>query len=71
MKILLGMISEKFEIAHIYINPKSNDKLKQKAKNFAKSLLDSLRNGADFAELAKKNSDDPGSAAAGGDLRFC
>ncbi len=66
----LGMISEKFEIAHIYINPKSNDKLKQKAKLFAQSLLDSLRNGADFEELAKNSSDDPGSAAAGGDLGF-
>lgn len=66
----LGMISEKFEIAHIYINPKSNDKLKQKAKTFANTLLDSLRNGADFEELAKNNSDDPGSAAAGGDLGF-
>jgi peptidyl-prolyl cis-trans isomerase SurA len=66
----LGMISEKFEIAHIYINPKSNDKLKQKSKLFAQSLLDSLRNGADFEELAKNNSDDPGSAAAGGDLGF-
>ena len=66
----LGMISEKFEIAHIYINPKSNDKLKQKSKLFAQSLLDSLRNGADFEELAKNSSDDPGSAAAGGDLGF-
>jgi peptidyl-prolyl cis-trans isomerase SurA len=66
----LGMISEKFEIAHIFINPKSNDKLKQKAKLFAQSLLDSLRDGADFEELAKINSDDPGSAAAGGDLGF-
>ncbi len=66
----LGMISEKFEIAHIYINPKSNDKLRQKAKSFAQSLLDSLKNGADFEELAKNNSDDPGSAAAGGDLGF-
>lgn len=66
----LGMISEKFEIAHIFINPKSNDKLKQKAKLFTQSLLDSLRNGADFAELAKNNSEDPGSAAAGGDLGF-
>jgi peptidyl-prolyl cis-trans isomerase SurA len=64
------MISEKFEIAHIFINPKSNDKLKQKAKLFAQSLLDSLRDGADFEELAKINSDDPGSAAAGGDLGF-
>ncbi len=66
----LGFISEKFEIAHIFINPKANDKLKQKAKAFAQTLLDSIRNGADFAELAKKNSDDPGSAKEGGDLGF-
>jgi peptidyl-prolyl cis-trans isomerase SurA len=66
----LGVISEKFKIAHIYINPKSSDKLKQKSKLFAQSLLDSIKNGADFAELAKKNSDDPGSAAGGGDLGF-
>lgn len=66
----LGMISEKFEIAHIFINPKSTDKLKEKAKNFAQELLDSIKNGADFATLAKQNSDDPGSAKEGGDLGF-
>lgn len=66
----LGFISEKFEIAHIFINPKSNDKLKSKAKEFAQSLLDSINNGADFAELARKYSDDPGSAKDGGDLGF-
>lgn len=66
----LGLISEKFEIAHIFINPKSSDKLKQKTKEFAKVLIDSIKNGADFAELAKKNSDDPGSASSGGDLGF-
>jgi peptidyl-prolyl cis-trans isomerase SurA len=66
----LGLISEKFEIAHIFINPKSTAKLKQKAKLFAQSLLDSIKNGEDFAELAKKNSDDPGSAMGGGDLGF-
>ncbi len=66
----LGIISEKFKIAHIYINPKSSDKLKQKAKVFAQSLLDSIKNGGDFAEIAKKNSDDPGSAVGGGDLGF-
>jgi len=66
----LGLILEKFEIAHIYINPKSNNKMKQKSKLFAQSLLDSVKNGADFSVLAKKNSDDPGSAAAGGDLGF-
>jgi peptidyl-prolyl cis-trans isomerase SurA len=66
----IGVIAEKFEIAHIFINPKSNDKLKEKAKTFAKTLLDSIKNGADFAELARKNSDDPGSAREGGDLGF-
>lgn len=66
----IGVISEKFEIAHIFINPKSSDKLKRKAKQFAQSLLDSIKNGADFTELAKKNSDDPGSASGGGDLGF-
>ncbi|MDX1699159.1 MAG: peptidylprolyl isomerase [Melioribacteraceae bacterium] len=66
----LGLIAEKFKLAHIFINPKSNQKLKQKAKEFAQTLLDSIKNGADFAELARKTSDDPGSAREGGDLGF-
>jgi peptidyl-prolyl cis-trans isomerase D len=34
----------------------------------AQDLLKQLRSGADFAELARKNSEDPGSASKGGDL---
>lgn len=45
--------------------------VKQKAKARAEALLaDARKNPAGFAELAKKNSDDPGSAAQGGDLDF-
>ena len=66
----LGLISEKFEIAHIFINPQSSDKLKSKSRDYAQSILDSIKNGADFSELAKKISDDPGSKTAGGDLGF-
>lgn len=42
------------------------DAAKKKAEDLKKQLAD----GADFAELAKENSQDPGSAANGGDLGF-
>lgn len=44
---------------------------RDKARAKAQSLLEEVRkNPASFAEVAKKNSDDPGSAANGGDLEF-
>ncbi len=44
---------------------------REKAKAKAQALLAEVRkNPAQFAELARKNSDDPGSAAKGGDLDF-
>ncbi len=66
----LGMIPEKFTLAHIFLNPKANTRLKKAAFELAQSLLDSIKKGADFAELAKIYSKDPGSAAEGGDLGF-
>jgi peptidyl-prolyl cis-trans isomerase D len=45
--------------------------VRQKAKAKAEALLaEARKNPAGFADLAKKNSDDPGSAANGGDLDF-
>ncbi len=64
----LGLIPEKLTISHIFINPQNNERLQKKAFKFAKSLLDSLKKGADFEELARKYSDDPGSASDGGNL---
>ncbi len=64
----LGLIPEKFTLGHIFINPKNSLSVKDNARKLAESLLDSLRHGVDFAQLATKYSDDPGSKAQGGDL---
>ncbi|MFH0733748.1 MAG: peptidylprolyl isomerase [bacterium] len=66
----LGVIPEKFTIAHIFINPQKGDRVKTAAFDLSKKLLDSLKHGADFGSLATKFSDDPGSAAQGGDLGY-
>jgi peptidyl-prolyl cis-trans isomerase SurA len=66
----LGMIPEKVSIFHIFRNPKTTDRLKKKYKDFAQAVLDSIKQGISFEELAKKYSEDPGSKAYGGDLGF-
>ena len=60
---------EERRASHILIASEKLGKGKAKAK--AEELLDEIRKSpAAFADLAKKNSDDPGSAAKGGDLGF-
>lgn len=66
----LGMIPEKLKIYHIFRNPKTSGRLKNKFRDFAQAILDSIKQGAEFEQMAKKYSEDPGSAAYGGDLGF-
>ncbi len=66
----LGVIPERVKIYHIFKNPKASDILKEKYKKLAESILDSIKQGVDFSEMAKKYSEDPGSASQGGDLGF-
>lgn len=56
---------------HILIKyPGGAAKTDAEAKAKAEALLKQIQGGADFAELAKKNSEDPGSGAQGGELGF-
>ena len=62
------------KVRHILIKPDVTDDMsteekteaEEKAKKKAEKLIKELDDGADFAELAKKNSDDTGSASDGG-----
>ena len=65
--------AEERRVRHILINAAKDaaPDVKQKAKARAETLLAEVRKTpASFAEVAKKNSEDPGSAANGGDLDF-
>jgi peptidyl-prolyl cis-trans isomerase D len=59
---------ERVKVRHILLKTDgkpASEEPKIKAK--AEDLLKQIRGGADFAALAKKNSEDPGSAASGGE----
>jgi len=55
-------------VRQIVIAPKPDTVAKMRAKALADSLVTALRDGADFAATAKRFSQDPVSAAQGGDL---
>ena len=60
----------KITVQHILIAAKSDasDEEKSAAKTKAEELIKQLKDGADFAELAKANSADTGTAAKGGQI---
>jgi len=66
----IGQLKETVDISHILIEPKPGEKARKEALAKIKSIRERILNGEDFAELAKKYSDDPGSASRGGDLGF-
>jgi len=69
-------VKEQVRASHILIKPDITDpnndpnQAKAEAKAKIEGLLKQIKGGADFAELAKANSADPGSAVTGGDLKF-
>jgi parvulin-like peptidyl-prolyl isomerase len=69
-------IPEQIRASHILITTRVKDpnadpnQVKAAAKEKAGKLLKQIKEGGDFAAIAKANSDDPGSVAEGGDLGF-
>ena len=61
----LPYFNSEVEIGEIVVSPKVNMEERSKAQEKAKGLLEQIQAGADFADLAKKNSMD-GSARIGG-----
>ncbi len=59
---------EQVRASHILLKTEGKDEAAVKLK--AEALLKQAKAGADFAQLAKKNSEDEGSAAQGGDLDY-
>jgi peptidyl-prolyl cis-trans isomerase D len=60
---------ERVEVRHILLKTteKSSEEI-PKIEARARELLKQIKSGSDFAEVARKNSEDPGSAEKGGDL---
>ena len=68
-------VPDQVKVRHILVRTpapddggKVDEKAVEQARQKAQSLPDQLKKGPDFAALAKKSSDDPGSAAQGGSL---
>ena len=64
---------EQVKASHILITPRGEGTEEEKfeeARKIIQDLYEKAKNGEDFAQLAKDNSEDPGSAANGGDLGY-
>lgn len=65
-------ILEKIKASHILIkvDEGTDETVREEKKAFAEKLLEEVKSGKDFAELARVNSDDAASAVKGGNLGY-
>jgi peptidyl-prolyl cis-trans isomerase SurA len=66
----LPELKETVDISHILINVEAGQASEQEAREKIAGYLQQVKSGADFAELCRKYSEDPGSAARGGEIGF-
>jgi peptidyl-prolyl cis-trans isomerase SurA len=66
----LPMASNEYEISHIFILRTVTEDEKKLAYEKALLIMDSVKQGVDFGELAKRNSSDVQSASQNGDLGY-
>jgi peptidyl-prolyl cis-trans isomerase SurA len=64
----LPRVPEEVELSHIFMKPGVGGPERAAAHAKLELLLDSIKAGVDFGELAKRHSEDQGSAAQGGNL---
>ena len=70
MKDSLPEYKESVDISHILLEIKPGEKAKNEALARITEILNRIKTGEDFADLAKRYSEDPGSAPKGGELGF-
>ena len=65
-------VPERVHARHVLlrVEPGATPEREQEVRSAAEALLEEIRGGADFAEVAGRASEDPGSRAQGGDLGF-
>ncbi len=66
----LPEMPEQFKLSHILLYPEVSDKKKEETKEILQTILKRISEGEDFAELAGKYSQDPGTSADGGDIGY-
>jgi len=64
----LPRVPDEVQLAHIFVTPRVGDADKMGAKELLQRLRDSIVAGADFADMARRYSQDAGTAQQGGDL---
>lgn len=66
----LPEVPEELEIYHVFRYPRVSTGMREAILVKARAVLDSIKLGGDFAEYAKRYSEDQATAPAGGDLGF-